>query len=136
MRLPYRPIGSLLLYCVQHTNTNCPGRPDRPQSRFLSDKREAAKQIYKKAPLPGLFSLFPLSNRSGRPLVSFAHTAVPPNNMSGSPYNKSRNEGQQELGEGKKAGERDAGLFYDESDTSSVEILTGVSKVEAAQAVW
>ncbi len=25
---------------------------------------------------------------------------------------------------------------YDESDTSSVEVLTGVSKVEAAQAVW
>ncbi|KAK8865789.1 hypothetical protein IAR55_000936 [Kwoniella newhampshirensis] len=27
-------------------------------------------------------------------------------------------------------------LYYDESDTSSVEVLTGVSKVEAAQAVW
>ena len=27
-------------------------------------------------------------------------------------------------------------LHYDESDTSSVEMLTGVSKVEAAQSVW
>ena len=35
-----------------------------------------------------------------------------------------------------KAGERDTSLYYDESDTGSVEILTGVSKVEAAQAVW
>ena len=56
--------------------------------------------------------------------------------MSGLPYGKSGSEGQDPMGVNRKAGERDAGLYYDESDTSSVEILTGVSKVEAAQAVW
>jgi len=42
----------------------------------------------------------------------------------------------EEVGLNKKLRERETGLYYDESDTSSVEVLTGVSKVEAAQAVW
>jgi len=35
-----------------------------------------------------------------------------------------------------KPGEGETGLYDDESDTSPVEVLTGVSKVEAAQTVW
>jgi hypothetical protein len=31
---------------------------------------------------------------------------------------------------------RDGDLYYDDSDASDVEVVTGVSKVEAAQAVW
>ena len=43
---------------------------------------------------------------------------------------------EEDAGLNKKADERDGAGYYDESETSSVEILTGVSKVEAAQAVW
>ncbi len=39
-------------------------------------------------------------------------------------------------GDMKKDRDEEAATYYDESDTSSVEVLTGVSKVEAAQAVW
>jgi hypothetical protein len=38
--------------------------------------------------------------------------------------------------EGEYKGPIGGGDFYNESDASSVEVLTGTSKVEAAQAVW